>query len=391
MTEGYEKQYADILTDGKYIKEIREPGYNFIQCNCKEIDIDNKTVIPGLLDLHVHLYLNNANYSYPDLLLNTPGETIYSIYSYAKLLLSLGITTVRDCGCDHYYGNIATRNAIDKGIIEGPRIISCGKILTPTENSNDYFKSLYEEADGPEEFRKAARNDFKQGSQFIKIMGTGAMLNPNGVPGQQIVHEDEFIAAYEVAKMKDSYIAVHAHGEEAIKCAFKCGAKTIEHASFIDKEGIELIKAERKNARGIIPTMFINHDLFNVNENDGYAFVKDKLGLEVRNKIKTCLYNAYKSGVLMGWGTDVFMGMYKENPGMEFIMRKEFLEFENIDILKQATINSAILADLDHVIGTIKEGKYADLVVIDGNPDEDIHVMNQLPLHVFKEGKKIIT
>ena len=165
--------------------------------------------------------------------------------------------------------------------------------------------------------------------------------------------------------------------------------RTIEHASFIDKEGLDLL-AGRKDA-GIIPTLSVTMELIEHTDPDSeygkHVIPKVSALLE---QVRICLNNAYQRGdILIGWGTDQSLAAYTREPGSEFRHRHDFLGWNNIDILKQATVNSAVLMGIDDRTGLVAEGKDADLIVIDGDPSEDITVMYRKPEHVFLKGRMI--
>ena len=237
LTEGFDGEYADIFIEEGIIKEIRKPGRG-TPFSCEVADLKSATLLPGLFDLHAHLGCFNQRP--PEILAKSPLESAFLAYSFAKSYLKQGYTTVRDCG-SNYYTAVAVREAIDNGIVPGPRIIASGLIITPTETGNDTFGPLYAEADGVDEVIKACRREFKNGADFIKYMASGAFFNAGGVPGQTIVKFDELRAAVEVAGSKNSYVAAHAHGADSIKLCIKAGVRTIEHASFIDDAGIEML------------------------------------------------------------------------------------------------------------------------------------------------------
>ena len=380
LTEGYRGNKADILIDGKFIKKIEKPGFDFNIKNTEDFDLHGKTLMPGLFELHCHLGYTNKNVL--SWIIKEGAERAFEIYKYAKAYLMAGTTTVRDVGGD-YETVIATRDAINNDTVDGPRIFTSGKILTPTENGNSFFPTWYVEVDSPTEVRKACRIEFQKGADFIKYMGSGAMMNPGGVPGMTIVEEDELCEAVKIAKTKNSYVAVHCHGAESIKLAAKCGVRTIEHGSFIDEEGIELLK---KCDSYIIPTLFVVKTLTDESA-DGAEFMKPKIEALIKKEI-ACLKKAYSAGLKIGWGTDVDVDSFVKNPGMEFILRKEWLDMKEIDILLQATKHSAEIINCDDKLGTVKEGKYADLIVVDGDPVKNIELMNTGIVHVFKEGKQ---
>ena len=276
-----------------------------------------------------------------------------------------GFTTLRDVGS---YFNVAVelRDAINAGKIVGPNIIASGKIVTPTENGNDFFAGLYNEADGPDEIRKAVREEMKNGADFIKIMGTGAVV--------------------EAAKFKDTYVATHCHGTRAIKNSILAGVHTIEHASILDDEAIEMLKGNENTY--IIPTLNIISGLVeSVPESSTFMMAKAKRILEC---IKVGIRKAYDAGLLLGFGTDQGATPLKHGEnGDEFALRKEFWDMKEIDIIKQATINSAIIAGRDKDYGTIKAGKVADIVGVEGNPLEDISRLRNHVEVVVKSGSVV--
>lgn len=381
LTEGFSGNYADILIEDKYIKEIRDPGHSF-NVECQEIDVKNNTVMPGLMDIHAHFNLLSQNIL--EMLIQDPATAAFEGYAFAKEYLRQGYTTVRDCGSSYSVGN-AIRDAINKGTIQGPRVISSGQIITPTENGNNCFARMYTEADGVDEVQKTCRRLFQEGADFIKYMATGAFYNEGGVPGQTIVTLDELKTAVEVAASKNTYVAAHCHGTEAIKLVIKAGIRTIEHGSLIDDEGISLLKGN-KNCY-MVPTIAIDKVPYDdPSKIPDYMWDKINTLTEISHK---CIKKAYKAGLTLGWGSDLDFENFKKNPGYEFIARKEMLEFDNIDMLIQATKNSAEIVGLDDKLGTITKGKYADLIVVDGNPDEDIYVMKKDLIHVIKEGQII--
>ncbi|MDR3585882.1 MAG: amidohydrolase family protein [Desulfosporosinus sp.] len=381
LTEDYSKQYADILIDGKYIIAINDVGTDF-KVQCEEINICNKTVIPGLFDLHAHIDCRSLDPS--RMHLKGAGTTAFEAYECGREYLRQGYTTVRDCGC-RFNAAIALRDAINEGIVQGPRMIASGLIITPTERGNSTFETLYVEADGPEEVRKACRQELQKGADFIKVMGTGAFYNVGGVPGETISSLEEFEAAVKVAEMKNTYVAAHCHGTGAIKLAINAGIRTIEHGSFIDDVGISMLKGNDNCF--IIPTLSI----FMVTNDDPSLIPNQILDTikSLKEAMTNCIINAYKAGLKLGWGTDIDFENLKKRPGYEFIVRKKILDFDNIDMLLQATKYSAEIVRLNDRLGTVKAGKYADLIVIDGNPDDNIFVMEKDLIHVLKEGNLI--
>lgn len=382
LTEGFAGQYADIVLDKERIISIAAPGEDKTFSG-REIDASGCTVLPGFFDLHAHLYLSELNLQVIDS--KNPVDTAFDVYAFSREYLRQGYTTIRDAGCP-YHVTRGLMNARKKGIINVPEIISSGHAITPTEGGNDEYSIMYEVADGAEEFRKAARKQFEAGNDVVKVMVTGAFLNESGDPGQTIVTEDELRAAVEIASMKGSYVMGHAHGAEGIKLGIRCGLRTIEHGCFIDDEGIEMLK--NSDSCFMIPTgtvsiACIDEGATGLNEG---AAEKSRMYEEIE---KECVNKAYRAGLKMGFGSDADYENFAKKPGLEFLSRTEWYDFEYLDILLQATRYSAEIAGMDDRKGTIKVGKASELVVVEGNPDEDIYVMKKKPKFVLCRGEVI--
>ena len=217
-------------------------------------------------------------------------------------------------------------------------------------------------------------------------MVTGAYLNESGNPGDLIVTEDELREAVRIAEMKNSYVMGHAHDVEGIKMGIRAGLRTIEHGSFIDEEAIEMLKDS--TTTWLVPTGAIGIACL---DDDGAALSDDAMDKAKKYEMaeRNCINNAYKAGLKLGFGSDIDYINLCKHPGMEFYARTDWYDFDYKDILLQATKNSAEIAGLDDCKGTIKVGKNAELVFIDGKPDEDIYVMKKLPRYVYYRGELI--
>ena len=379
LTEGFSERTADIVLDGKRIREILPAGS--FRGEAEKIDLAGKSVLPGLFDLHMHLYFSSDNFA--AVAARSQNDYVFDSIAYAKEYLRQGFTTIRDCGNPYYVAN-AIRDAVSAGIIDGPRIFSCGTILTPYAKGNDSFPNLYAEVNTSEEILKECRRQNADGVNYIKYMATGSVANLTGAPGELICSRGEVFALQESAESVGLTTAVHCHGWEGIRYCAEAGVNTIEHASMIDEESIDIILKKGKTA--IVPTLDPVVQLHRGYEcGEMPQIILDKIG-EVYDNIPK-IVAASRAGVLTGWGTDVSMAFFKRNPGYEFGCRKE-AGYTNREILEQCTINSAKIMDLDDRLGTIRAGKLADLIVVDGNPDEDISAMEKLPIAVFKEGKR---
>lgn len=386
LTEGTSLTEADVLVrDGK-IERLLPLNAN-VEAETV-LDLCGKALMPGLIDMHTHLAMVNADETFGCWgKISAPKFTINAI-RYAQYYLNSGYTTVRDCG-DMIYNDVRhVRNAINKGELVGPRIHTSGPILETRWEGNDPLSTdmtMALRADGPIGFRRAARQLLGEGFDFVKMYGSGSLLFASKEPGYPVIEADEIREAVRVAELTGSYTAIHAHGATAIDTAVRCGVHTIEHASMITEETLRHME-EHFPDNGLVPTLYASDEIMcDPNSYNGQRMCR------LFPTIQASLQNAYthRDKLLIGWGTDVPLETFMEDPMLEFKLRKEKLEYSNEEILKQATINSAKLMGLDDVIGTVREGKEADLIVVDGDPADDISVMYQIPAHVIRSGKLI--
>lgn len=377
LTEGTELTMADIVMEGKQISKIVPCGSEVPE-DAEVMDIGGATVLPGLINAHVHLcFSDNPNATGA---FETIPERTIDVIRFAEYLLENGYTTVRDCGDDVHCPTIALRNQINRGLIQGPNLICCGPTLIPSEVGTEAFGWKVIVCDTEDEWRKGARTVLSEGADFVKLYGTGSMLCPGSVPGARIMMADEIAAAVKVAKLKQTYAAIHCHGAECIDLAVENGVRCIEHATFITEDTLK--KMDGRTDVGLVLSLSLVYEWLHM---ENIPAEKQK----IIDDMTACLKNAYAHDVMIGWGTDVTMGVQKKEVGMEFRLRKELLGCSNLDLLKQATINSAKLLMIEDQVGTIKEGKLADLVVVDGDPLEDISLMYTAPAHVIKSGAVI--
>lgn len=382
LTEGYDGTMADVAIDEEKILDITEPG-KITDFQGRVIDVEGSTLLPGFFDLHAHLYLTELNLLVIDH--KDAVDTTFDVYEFCREYLRQGYTTIRDAGCP-YNVTRGLMKARSRGIVNVPDVISSGHAITPTESGNDEYTLMYEVADGPVEFRRAARKQFEAGNDVVKLMLTGAFLNENGDPGQTIVTEDEVRAAVEIAKMKNSYVMGHAHGADGIKLGIRAGVRTIEHGCFIDDEAIEMLKDNDQCfmiPTGTVSIACLDEEMSTLSEG---AAEKSTIYEKIE---KECVNKAYRAGLKMGFGSDADYQNFSRKPGLEFIARTDWYDFEYLDILLQATKYSAEIAGMDDRKGTIRVGKNSELVVVEGNPDEDIYVMKKKPRYVFFRGEII--
>lgn len=388
LTEGSTLTQADLLIQEGKIAEIAPCGTVFPEKADQELDAKGMTALPGLIDAHIHLTMTHDLTS--ECCFIYPCDRAFEDLEYAQYLLGIGITTVRDCGEDKDFSVTALRNAVNSGKVKGPRILTSGITLNVTEAGTtpdlEYGYMAPYNVDNPYEMRKAARINMARGCDFLKLYCSGSMMARGSNPGQPIMFDDEIIEGVKVAQMKETYVAAHCHGTEAIEQILRCGVSTVEHASFIGPESIARLAGEER--RGIVPTLGIDSTILDADPNTVYGQEVLHKVVPILEKMKVHLNAAYEDGrVLIGWGTDAPISAYRNDPGLEFRMRKEYLGWDNLDLLKQATINSAKLLRIDDEVGTIKAGKCADVILVDGDPVRDISVMYQPAAHVIRAGE----
>ncbi|MCI9593615.1 MAG: amidohydrolase family protein [Lachnospiraceae bacterium] len=371
--------FADVVLEDGIIQEIKEAKTAKITSEKDVIDLTGKTLLPGLIEAHLHLDLCGMNV-YEE---NVQQES-YRMMRALRLAqdnLKMGYTTVRDLG-DRNNLVIGIARAVKEGLIMRPDILASGKILSPTEAGNDYFEGMYAEVDSPDAYTQAVRRQYQAGADWIKIMGTGAVMNPGGEPGKPIIFEKELRAACEAASYTGLPVAVHCHGTEGIKMCICCGVRTVEHSTLIDEECIRMYKASDQTFP--IPTMspmvaFTEHP-------EGKPIHYVEKGRQSAAKLIEGLQACREAGIKIGWGSDA--GVYENSHGnglYGFRARVERAGFTPLECLIQATKNNAEILGISDTVGTISCGKKANLVAFDGNPDENIEALAQVSL-VLKAG-----
>jgi len=361
------------------------------------LDIESRTLMPGLIDSHIHIYTPQI-----DLvdLTNTPA-TYYAQYAnvFLKSALMRGFTTLRDVGG----GDLGISRAIEHGLLQSPRFFYAGKMLSQTGGHGDFRDSWELSAlddicscanrsghiarivDGPSEVQKAVREELLKGAHCIKIMGSGGVTSPNDPLEHSQFSMEEIRAAVDEATRQHTYVSAHCHPDQAIRRCAEAGVRCIEHATLITSETADFL---RENETFTVPTLAVFSALYEEGA---------KLGLSEsgQEKIKTVYRQAQEglsilksAGVKMGFGTDL-LGEQHVRQCTEFALRKEVLE--PFDILHSATaVNAEILMKQDE-LGCIKEGALADIIVVDGNPLDDIGLLenNGSSLSVIMNGGEL--
>lgn len=366
-------------------------GYEKPEPEDTVIDLKNKTVIPGLIDLHVHLEDETSPTRYMDEFTLNDADKAYRSTLYAKRTLLAGFTTVRELGGTGV--NISLRNAINEGFVDGPRIITVGKSIATTgghaDPTNGWKHDLMGDpgpadgvANGIDDARKAVRQRYKNGADHIKITATGGVLSVAKSGDAPQFFNDELKAIVETARDYGMHVAAHAHGAEGMKRAVEAGVLTIEHGTKMTTEVMDLMI---EKGAYYVPTITAGKWVAEKAKEDGYypALVVPK-ALEIGPMIQNTFAEAYSRGVKIAFGTDAGVFPHGLN-GQEFSYMAE-AGMPVLESIKSATIIAAEVLGLQDDIGSIKAGKQADIIAVDQNPVESIETMTNVSF-VMKGGK----
>lgn len=367
-----------------------EKGFTKPGKDDKLIDLSKKTVMPGLIDMHVHIESETSKDALVKRYTQNEADVAFQSTIYARKTIMAGFTTVRDCGGSGV--NIALRNAINAGTIVGPRIFTTGKGIATTgghgDPTNGSRKDLMGDPgpkegviNGPDDARKAVRQRYKDGADFIKITATGGVLSvAKDGSGPQFTQE-EVNAIVEAAKDYGFHTAAHAHGAEGMKRAVLAGITTIEHGTLMTEEVMDLMK---KMGTYHVPTIIAGRSAAEYAKIPGYyhPLVAPK-AIEIGSKIQENFNKAYKRGVKMAFGTDAGVYPHGEN-AREFGYMVEGGMPAIEALLCAMQINADILGYGDK-IGSVEAGKLADLVAVNEDPTKNIKTMEKVTF-VMKEG-----
>ncbi|MFL0298969.1 metal-dependent hydrolase family protein [Aquirufa novilacunae] len=379
-----------IVVEGKKIVSVSE-GFLTPAKGDVVINLKDRTVMPGLIDSHVHLESETNPGAYLDRFVKNPGDVAYQALVYAKRNLLAGFTTVRDLGGSHVV--ISLRNAINKGLVEGPRVFTAGVSIGTTgghaDDSNGINETFKKDL-GPEDgvvngiadAAKAVRQRYKEGSDLIKITATGGVLSyAKDGAGAQFTDE-EVRTIVQTAKDYGFKVAAHAHGKEGMKRAVLGGVSSIEHGTFMDEEVMELMK---KMGTYYVPTVIAGRSVADSSKIPNYyPEMVAKKAAAIGPIIQGTFGKAYKSGVKIAFGTDAGVFGHGKN-GYEFILMNE-AGMPVLEAIKSATVSAADLLGQSDLIGSIEAGKAADIIAVPGDPVADVKLMTKVNF-VMKDGK----
>lgn len=385
-----------IIVRNNVIVEIRDgyvtPAQVSGAANAKVIDLKNQFVMPGLIDSHTHI-LSQQEPNGREIRVTRSSEfsTLMGV-EFGMRTLRAGFTSIRNVGADRN-AIFALRDAINQGVVMGPRIKAAGQGLSPTGGHGDaggFRDDIFPHphsgiCDGVAECRKAVRTQIKYGADHIKYVATGGVLSQTATgTGQQFTDEEQ-IALVEAAHAMGRKVAAHAHGKIGLEAALRAGVDSIEHGSYLDQETAELFVA---TGAYYVPTLIAGYTVERIatERPDFFVPAVRQKALEVGPVMKNALRIAYQNGVKIAFGTDAGVNDHGTN-AYEMVLMNEAGMPER-DILISATVNAADLMDLTDITGTIEAGKDADIIAAQGNPLEDVSTLLK-PTFVMARGNEI--
>ncbi len=355
------------------------------------IDWSAYTVLPGLMDMHTHLVgdIQSSNVAAP--LMSSAASDALIGAANALATLQAGFTTVRDVGAYRAFTDVALRDAIAKGLVEGPRMFVAGAYITVTHGGGEVTGLAPDVivpaemrrgvADTEAQVRQRARELLAGGADFIKIIATGAVLTAGTTPAASEYSEREIRAAVDEAAAHGTFVAAHAHGAEGIKNAVRAGVRSIEHASYLDDEGIALMK---KHGTWLVADIYNGDYIDEVGRRDKWPEEILRKNFETTGTQREGFTKAARAGVRIAFGTDAGVYPHADNARQFAYMVRYGLT--PMQAIQSATINSAQVLSRESDIGSITPGKRADLIAVSGDPLQDIDLLHKAITAVMQNG-----
>lgn len=357
------------------------------------IDWSAYTVLPGLIDLHTHLADAGQSADLELPIKTSPQLTALHGAHNALVTLRAGFTTVRDVGTYRGLTDVALRDAIDQGLVPGPRMAVAGAYLTHPGGGGELNGVVPNDqlpadmrlgvATGPEAITARATYLFDGKVDFLKLMATGAVLAIGTEPGAPELSEAEMHAAVEVAKAHGSYATAHAHGAEGIKAAIRAGVRSIEHASLIDDEGLAMAKA---GGVWLVMDIYNGDYIDTVGTKEGWPEEYLRKNRETTDVQRVGFAKAVKMGVKIGYGTD--SGVYPHGMNAKQFAYMVRYGMTPMQAIQSATIEAARLMGRENQVGSIAPGHFADMIAVKGDPLADISVLEHVSA-VMKGGELV--
>ena len=384
------KNHTLVITDGK-ITEIKK-GFvkpNEISKNATLIDLSSSFVLPGLMDMHVHLQGEFSPKNDSEKLRMSDADKLVKSAYFAKKTLMAGFTTVRDLGGSPEQ-SFALRDGIKKGFLDGPRIIAAGSNVAVTGGHGDVdgmspdlldMHTAQTICDGPYDCRRATRRAIKYGADVIKITSTGGVLSDTNTGTGQQMADDELKEVVNAAHALGRKVASHAHAASGINAALRAGVDSIEHGSYANQESIKLFK---QTGAYLVPTLMAGDTVVDMAKNSDFMSpVIATKAIRVGGDMIANFKRSFKAGVNIAYGTDSGVSRHGNNAREAVLMYQAGMKTS--EIIKSATINAADLIDKSDSLGTLEVGKTADIIAVKNSPLKNIEALLDVDF-VMKSG-----
>ncbi len=361
---------ASVVVEGERILKVQK-GAARLPKKARRVDMEGGTLLPGLIDAHVHLCADGSANPMAALVGQSLATTALKTAEFARRTLLAGVTTVRDMGGREYV-DLAVRDAVKSGLIPGPRILASGRMICMTGGHG--WSLGGREADGPDEVRRAVREQIKAGCDLIKLMATGGVLSPGMEAGAPQLTEEELRAGVEEAHKANRRTATHAQGRQGVLNALRAGIDSIEHGVDLDEEAISLMI---KRGVALIPTLSAPFNMERRGVEDGVPEFALKKTARVKSIHLRSVQLARQLGVKVAMGTDAGTPFNQHGQNLNELRFMTEVGFSPEEALRAATQTGAQVLGLEEELGLIEAGKLADLVVVQGSPLNDITLLAQ--------------
>jgi imidazolonepropionase-like amidohydrolase len=376
-------EHATVLVEGERIVKVEE-GNVAIPNDAHKIPLDGRTLLPGFIDCHVHLCLDGS----PDPVSASLAEpmTISALRAadFARQTVMAGVTSVRDMGGKNGI-DIGLKQAIQSGLIPGPRMLVSGRLICMT---GGHGWQMGQEVDGPDEVRKAARDQIKAGADIVKLMATGGVMTPAVEPGSEQLTEEELRAGIQEAHKAGKKTATHAMGTQGILNAVRAGIDSIEHGVYLNEEAVSLMV---KRNIPFIPTLSALYHILTKGVEAGIPRFAVEKTLVVKPFHLESVRMAREAGVRIAMGTDAGTPFNTHGHNLGELERLVERGFTPMEALEAGTRIASEVLGLESQIGTIEVGKLADLVVVQGNPLDDVGMLvSEEAVPLVMQGGKLV-
>jgi imidazolonepropionase-like amidohydrolase len=357
------------------------------------VDLPDHTLLPGLIDCHAHLVGEpDDGHGYAGLLSRTGAQEALSGVRNARDTLRAGFTTVRDVGTFRAFVDVALRDAINAGWLPGPRMRVAGAYVTCPGGGGDItglapdvdavvpYELRFGVVNSVDDVRRAVRRVLQGGADLVKLIATGAVMTPGGVPGAPELSEEQIRAAVEEASLVGAEVAAHAHGAEGIKRAVRGGVRSIEHGSLIDDEAVQMMADA---GTYLVADIYSGDYIAEVGRQQGWRADVLRKNDETTNAQRQGFTKCVQAGVRIAFGTD--SGIYPHGLNARQFAYHVRCGQSTLEAIRSATLNAAELLRWDDRIGRIQAGYLADMVAVPGDPLQDIRLLEH-PDFVLKDG-----